>query len=150
LTEDHMDRYTDLAHYARAKARIFAHCATQVLNRDDRWTLSMREARLPAKYFGLQAPAGNDDFGIVEERGERWLAEDGQRLMAVAELPVAGLHNAANALAALALARAIDLPVLPLLSALRRFRGLPHRVERPSTTTPRARMSAPRWPHSPA
>jgi len=50
--------------------------------------------------------------------------------LAVADLPLAGLHNAANALAALALCRAIDLPVQPLLEALREFKGLPHRVEK--------------------
>jgi UDP-N-acetylmuramoylalanine--D-glutamate ligase len=39
------------------------------------------------------------------------------------------LHNAANALAALALCRALGLPLEPLLGALREFKGLPHRVE---------------------
>jgi UDP-N-acetylmuramoylalanine--D-glutamate ligase len=38
-------------------------------------------------------------------------------------LRIRGLHNAANALAALALARAIDLPAAPLLHALREYRG---------------------------
>jgi len=42
---------------------------------------------------------------------------------------IAGLHNAANALAALALCRGLDLPLAPLLRALRAFKGLPHRVE---------------------
>ncbi|MDE2366216.1 MAG: UDP-N-acetylmuramoyl-L-alanine--D-glutamate ligase, partial [Betaproteobacteria bacterium] len=46
------------------------------------------------------------------------------------ELRVAGLHNTANALAALALCRAIALPFEPLLQALREFRGLPHRMEK--------------------
>ena len=56
--------------------------------------------------------------------------EDRVPLLPVADLPVAGLHNAANALAALALVRAIDLPLAPLLHAIKRFRGLPHRVEK--------------------
>jgi UDP-N-acetylmuramoylalanine--D-glutamate ligase len=50
--------------------------------------------------------------------------------MKVAELKVAGLHNAANALAALALCRAIRLPYEPLLDALFNFEGLPHRVQK--------------------
>ncbi|MEZ5626663.1 MAG: hypothetical protein R3E34_03950 [Rhodocyclaceae bacterium] len=45
-------------------------------------------------------------------------------------MPLAGLHNAANALAALALCEAIGLPTERLLDGLRGFRGLPHRVER--------------------
>jgi UDP-N-acetylmuramoylalanine--D-glutamate ligase len=50
--------------------------------------------------------------------------------MGVSQLRVAGLHNAANALAALALTRAIDLPYPPLLQALAEFEGLPHRVQK--------------------
>ncbi|OGT03455.1 MAG: hypothetical protein A2143_04165 [Gallionellales bacterium RBG_16_57_15] len=53
-----------------------------------------------------------------------------QRLLKANELRVAGLHNVANALAALALCRAIGLPLPVLLDALRSFEGLPHRVQR--------------------
>lgn len=53
-----------------------------------------------------------------------------QRVMKASELQVTGLHNVANALAALALCRALDLPLAPLCSALRDFKGLPHRVEK--------------------
>jgi UDP-N-acetylmuramoylalanine--D-glutamate ligase len=53
-----------------------------------------------------------------------------QRLLKASELQVAGLHNVANALAALALSRAINFPMHTLLEALRSFKGLPHRVER--------------------
>jgi len=52
------------------------------------------------------------------------------RLLKFSELRIAGMHNVANALAALALCSAIDLPMPALLEALRGFRGLPHRVER--------------------
>ena len=58
------------------------------------------------------------------------LARGEEMLMPVAELPVAALHNAANALAALALADAIWVPTTPSLEGLRRFRGLPHRLEK--------------------
>ena len=56
--------------------------------------------------------------------------QGGQRLLEAGELQVAGLHNVANALAALALCRAIDLPMQALIDGLRSFKGLPHRVER--------------------
>jgi UDP-N-acetylmuramoylalanine--D-glutamate ligase len=52
-----------------------------------------------------------------------------KRLMPADALRIRGLHNAANALAAYALARAIDLPGAPLLHGLREYRGEPHRVE---------------------
>jgi UDP-N-acetylmuramoylalanine--D-glutamate ligase len=50
-------------------------------------------------------------------------------LIPVKDMQLAGLHNAANGLAALALCRAIDLPYTPLLAALEDFQGLPHRVQ---------------------
>src|SRR5581483_2076967 len=59
-----------------------------------------------------------------------WLIQGCRKLIPLAQLRVAGMHNAANALAALALTRAVDLPYEPLLEALRRFEGLPHRVQK--------------------
>jgi UDP-N-acetylmuramoylalanine--D-glutamate ligase len=80
--------------------------------------------------FGLDPAPDHDDFGLLRMHGEHWLAMGATPLMAVREMRLAGLHNAANALAAAALCRAIGLPLAPLAEALRRFGGLPHRVER--------------------
>ena len=52
-----------------------------------------------------------------------------QRLMPVDALRIRGRHNAANALAALALATATGAPLAPMLHGLRDYRGEPHRVE---------------------
>jgi UDP-N-acetylmuramoylalanine--D-glutamate ligase len=79
--------------------------------------------------FGLTAPRGDSEWGIASD-GPRMLAHGARRLMAVEELPLAGLHNAANALAAHALAHSIGLPDEPLVRALREFRGLPHRMQK--------------------
>ncbi|MGE5027728.1 MAG: UDP-N-acetylmuramoyl-L-alanine--D-glutamate ligase [Betaproteobacteria bacterium] len=129
VTEDHMDRYAGMEEYAAAKARIFAGGGVQVLNREDRYSLAMAQAGREVVSFGLDAPKKPTDWGLLEADGGLWLAQGENRLMAVSELRLAGLHNAANALAALALCRAIDLPLHPLLEALREFKGLPHRVE---------------------
>jgi UDP-N-acetylmuramoylalanine--D-glutamate ligase len=97
--------------------------------------------------FGTDAPDAPGDFGLVEEAGIAWLvralpAEDGprrrreeppeihlQRLMPADALRVRGRHNAANALAALALATAVGTPLAPMLHALREYAGEPHRVQ---------------------
>lgn len=105
--------------------------------------------------FGLGEPTRDGDYGLSRDNGIAWLVEaidrdapdettttrrrkrDGahtpdiahKRLMPVDALRIRGLHNAANALAAFALARAIDLPAAPLLHALREYRGEAHRVE---------------------
>jgi len=80
--------------------------------------------------FGLDAPAGEEDFGLRQHRNEPWLAQGQRLLLPVAELPLAGLHNAANAMAALALCNALGFDAEALLPALRSFHGLPHRVEK--------------------
>jgi len=130
LSEDHLDRYDGMAGYAAAKARIFAGDGRQVINRDDRWSMGMALPGREISTFGLGAPGNDSEWGIREMQGTRCLAQGGRSLMPVDELTVAGLHNAANALAALALVSAIDLPEAPLLEALRRYQGLPHRVQK--------------------
>jgi len=97
--------------------------------------------------FGLDAPQRPGDYGLVVENGMPWLvraleADETvkrrkgeeeeihlQRLMPSDALRIRGLHNAANALAALALATAIGRPLAPMLHGLREYRGEPHRVE---------------------
>jgi UDP-N-acetylmuramoylalanine--D-glutamate ligase len=126
ISDDHLDRHAGLDDYAAAKARIFAGCGVQVLNRQDARVMAMANAVSRRLTFGLDAPAGAEDFGMHEG----WLMQGKERLLRADALAIAGLHNAANALAALALCRAIGLPLAPLLPALRAFKGLPHRVER--------------------
>jgi len=100
--------------------------------------------------FGLDAPQRPGDFGLVVENGMAWMVrameadetlkrgKSGagvdeelhiQRLMPADALRVRGRHNAANALAALALATAIGCPLAPMLHGLREYEGEPHRVE---------------------
>jgi len=130
LSEDHLDRYDGMPEYAQAKARIFQGGGVQVVNRQDQWTRAMIRPGRRVFTFGLDAPAGEDDWGLVGTGTDMWLAQGRQRLMPISRLHVTGLHNAANALAALALTRALDLPYPPLLDALTRFEGLPHRVQK--------------------
>ena len=130
VSEDHLDRYDGIGAYARAKARIFRGEGIQVLNRGDARSMDMAVAGRKQVSFGLDAPSRAEDFGLLRVAGELWLAQGATPLLALSELPLAGLHNAANALAALALARALDLSYAPLLAALRDFKGLPHRLEK--------------------
>jgi UDP-N-acetylmuramoylalanine--D-glutamate ligase len=130
ISEDHLDRYADMAEYIAAKARIFSGCSVQVLNRDDERSMNMARKDCRIITFGLNAPETGSDFGIERVDGEIWLLQGKQRLLKASELQLVGMHNVANALAALALSRAIDFPMPVLLEALRSFKGLPHRVER--------------------
>ena len=141
LSEDHLDRYDGMREYAAAKARIFRDAAVdqgddagmQILNRDDSIVREMVLRGRKNITFGLDLPVGDSDFGLLREDGNSWLVQGATRLMKTSDLGVHGLHNAANALAALALCRAVALPFEPLLQALREFRGLPHRMENVGT-----------------
>ena len=134
ISDDHLDRYIDLDEYASAKARIFKSAGDapgiQVLNRDDLRVCRMVLPDRAIISFGLDAPAAEDDFGLRQNRGEPWLVQGDRFLLPVSELPLAGLHNAANAMAALALCSSLGFDANALLPALRSFRGLPHRVEK--------------------
>lgn len=130
VTEDHLDRYDGMDSYAAAKARIFQGNGVQVLNRDDERSAAMKIKGRRQLSFGLNPPSTDSDWGITREGVTTWLMQGAQKIMRADELQVSGLHNVANALAALALCRALNLPLTPLVNALRMFKGLPHRVEK--------------------
>ncbi|HET6756307.1 MAG TPA: UDP-N-acetylmuramoyl-L-alanine--D-glutamate ligase [Burkholderiales bacterium] len=130
VTEDHLDRHLGLTGYARAKSRIFRGKGIQVLNRQDAISLGMALKGRRVFTFGLDPPASDNDWGFMHWQGESWLAQGRRNLIEVNSLAVSGLQNAANALAALALCRAIGLTYPPLLAALKKFQGLPHRLQK--------------------
>ena len=130
ISEDHLDRYQGMDDYAAAKQNILTGCRVQLLNRDDACSMAMQNTTSNLISFGLSLPVTETDFGIWQDTDAIWLMQGSQRLLKASELLLSGLHNVANALAALALCRAIDLPMPALLAALRSFKGLPHRVEK--------------------
>lgn len=130
ISDDHLDRYADLDAYAEVKARIFQGGGAQVLNRQD---AKVRSMALPGRRvisFGLDAPQTTTDFGLRQQAGELWLVQGNQWLLPVTKLPLQGLHNAANVIAALALCVSLGYDAQQLLPAVLSFQGLPHRVEK--------------------
>jgi len=153
LSQDHLDWHGDMAAYAKDKARIFGDQTVRILNRDDAAVMHMADPLAETVTFGTGEPLDVDSFGLVNERGIFWLAQAvpseeviekkrkkndpapepvptmAKKLMPADALKIRGQHNASNALAALALCRAIGLPFAPLLHGLREYQGEPHRVE---------------------
>jgi UDP-N-acetylmuramoylalanine--D-glutamate ligase len=130
VTADHLDRYPSIAAYAGAKGRILANASTVVLNADDPWVLAMRDKDYradAARTVTFSIERTDTDFSLVRDGAQIFLARRGERWLDVARMRVSGLHNAANALAALALGEAVGLPRAPMLEALEVFPGLPHR-----------------------
>jgi UDP-N-acetylmuramoylalanine--D-glutamate ligase len=133
ISADHMDRYPDLAGYAASKQQLFAMQAVagdvMVVNRDDPLVNAMPTGQQQRVSFGLGQPPADNDYGRSDDQGERYLMRGTQRLLPVSALALAGEHNQANALAALALGEAMGLPMTAMLSCLREFTGLPHRMQ---------------------
>ncbi|MES2688061.1 MAG: UDP-N-acetylmuramoyl-L-alanine--D-glutamate ligase [Pseudomonadota bacterium] len=156
LSQDHLDWHGSMQAYGAAKARIFGSKALLVLNRDDAAVMAMLPEPLRAKLqkpqwreyvtFGLGMPQRPGDFGIETVNGMAWLVRAAeadetvkrrkdeelvlhiQRLMPVEAMRLRGRHNAANALAALALAGAVGGTMASMLHGLRDYAGEPHRV----------------------
>ena len=126
ISEDHLDRHDGMAGYAAAKARVFDGCAAMVLNRDDEYSAGWRRVGRHCVSFGLEPAPQPGDYGI--DGG--WLVRGGERLIAIEMLPIAGLHNAANVMAALALCEAVGVEPERALTGLATFTGLAHRVEK--------------------
>lgn len=128
VSADHMDRYPDMADYAAAKARIFARCGTAVINADDPYVPDMVRGGQCVRSFSVAA-GGAANYRLERRAGGNWLVCDGEALLEQSALRIAGLHNTANALAALALGDAAGLPRAAMLATLREFAGLAHRSQ---------------------
>ncbi len=128
VSPDHIDRHGTLEHYAALKRSIYRDTTLAVINAEDPLAQPALASWQRAKHFRVTAPAG-DEYGLVEEGGARWLAQGREKILPLAALRIYGLHNAANALAALALGDAVGLPRAAMVKALREFGGLPHRCQ---------------------
>jgi len=128
VSADHMDRYADLNSYAASKQAIYDSADIAVINRDDELAGRLHVQQSDAIGFTLGRPRAGD-FGVCAHNDEDWLCRGDERLLAVADLGIRGAHNVANALAALALGAGLGLPMASMLTALKRFPGLPHRTQ---------------------
>ena len=123
LSEDHLDRYDGMAGYLAAKLKIYQGARHILINRDDAATLPVQGTVWQS--FGLDGAS----YGRVQHQGALWLAVQGEPQLPVAELHIVGAHNQMNALAAMALCDAVQVPRGAQLAVLRRFTGLPHRCQ---------------------
>lgn len=126
VSEDHLDRYDgSLANYAAAKSRVFKGKGIMVLNRDDDYSMANGRCGRTMVTFGLTAAPRGVDYGFADGA----ICRGKEKLVALADLKLSGLHNAANVMAALALCEAIGITSARLVAPLKSFTGLPHRVE---------------------
>lgn len=135
LSDDHMDRYSavpgcrsPMQAYHRAKQRIYFGAKHIVANKEDPLTQPPLAEGVKCVQFSLHQP-DLQDYGLLQEGPEVFLAKGLVPLINTRELRIRGRHNWANALAALALGEAAGLDRAQMLATLKSFNGLPHRCE---------------------
>ena len=127
VSADHLDRHVDIAEYAKEKQNVFSGNGVMVINVDDPIVDAMQDAGRRLVTFSINKEA---DFYIALKDGVEYLMHNNRCLIPLAELPLEGRHNAANALAALALGVSIGLDEQAMCHALKIFKGLDHRMQR--------------------
>ncbi|HXY54031.1 MAG TPA: UDP-N-acetylmuramoyl-L-alanine--D-glutamate ligase [Nitrospirota bacterium] len=128
LTQDHLDRYHDIAEYGEAKARIFMN-----QQRDDFLVLNFDDPLV--KSFSRRASATVIPFSRLQRFNpgacvlDGHLVFNGRRVCRVDEIKIKGVHNLENALAAAAVSLCAGADSGTVADVLRKFPGLEHRLE---------------------
>lgn len=126
ISEDHMDRYATLRDYLGAKQRIYVHCQTPVVNADEPeiWKHLLHTKKLLS--FSLKASA---DFSLIKYKQQIYIAYHEERLVPIKKLKLNANHHLQNAMAALAIGTAVNIPISIMLQVLRNFSGIRHRCQ---------------------
>jgi len=128
VSPDHMDRYSSLKDYANTKKRIYSGQGLMVLNKDEEYIHSIMDSKRDTIYFSLGAPEG-ENFGLINHNNEVWLSQGNEKIINKNQLKIKGEHNISNALAAMALAGAVNVPTNIMADVLKNFTGLEHRCQ---------------------
>ncbi|WP_286233476.1 UDP-N-acetylmuramoyl-L-alanine--D-glutamate ligase [Thalassotalea sediminis] len=133
ISDDHLDRHQTLENYATIKQKVYQQCQFAVINRDDR--ASYNQLNLPKENvssFGLDTPT-DDNFGLRNVGEQCYLAQGEKLIVNLNELPLAGLHNALNYLAVMAISARLNWSLADVAQACKSFYGLEHRCQRVET-----------------
>jgi len=132
IGEDHLDRHGSIEAYRAVKARLAELTAPGgrvVLNHDDGPSRAMGDGLPPASvaWYGMARPGRGRIEAWIEDSG--WLVLAGERLIPAADVPLPGRHMLANVLGAALAASLVGVPPAAIAAAIRRFGGVPHRLE---------------------
>lgn len=133
LSDDHLDRHKTLANYQAIKQSIYPQAKIAVVSREDQATKSLVTQQQTIS-FGLNKPEqGHFGIALLDKRksdNRQMLMFGEQALISIDELPLAGMHNALNYMAALALGYSAGWSLTAMVDNLASFTGLAHRCQR--------------------
>jgi len=128
VAPDHLDWHADEDEYRQSKYRVFREARAAVVNRDDDEAAEKAKGIDKVITFGPDEPA-EGQYGIRRDDDEFYLARGDTLLIATTDMAMVGLHNQANALAALAAGELLGLEMPAMLQVIGEFPGLPHRMQ---------------------
>jgi len=132
LSDDHLDRHKTLANYQAIKQSIYSQAKIAVVSREDQASNTLVVAQDTIS-FGLDKP-DQGHFGLKVIDNKQVLMFGEQSLISLDALPLAGMHNALNYMAALALGYSAGWSLSAMTENLTGFVGLAHRCQRVIST----------------
>ena len=132
ISDDHLDRHLTFNNYQNIKQGIYRQCNIAVVNRDDKATYVKSDTEGKNQNvisFGSDSP-NEGDFGLSVINKKLTLMFGNKRLISIDQLPLAGVHNALNYLATLALGYTAGWSLTVMVENLAGFTGLEHRCQR--------------------
>lgn len=122
ITPDHLERYPDFSAYIDSKLSLYHYCQQPVFNLDEKHTPNDTG-------FGLGIPKNDHDFGTVNCHASCYILKGEESLMCVDDMQLIGEHNVVNVLAALSLGDKIGLNIDSMITTIKTFKNLEHRLE---------------------
>jgi UDP-N-acetylmuramoylalanine--D-glutamate ligase len=128
ISEDHLDRYDNLLHYAYTKSRIFKNAKIQILNNDDKIVVAMNNKVKLNIRFGLNSDA---NYYLSKNNDDLYLCFENQQLINCCDINLIGMHNYLNVLAVLAILSALGINVDDKVKYfITQFTGVKHRMQK--------------------
>jgi UDP-N-acetylmuramoylalanine--D-glutamate ligase len=121
ITQNHLDRHRSLDRYADAKARL-------VETQDENGFAVLNADNPMVAGFAQRTRAKVVWFGSAMLRGDRIRMDEGE-LMRTGEIPLRGMHNVENVMAAAQACRIAGATLSQIRDALMTFSGVEHRIE---------------------
>ncbi len=134
ISEDHMDRYSSIEEYINAKKRVMRGYGDVIVNMDDAQSRDLIYTTEPTRRvctYTLNPPQENG-FGLRKNEDDKdgvWIYFDETPIMPIADIKIPGMHNVSNVMASMALAKAVDVEIKPLIETAKEFAGLDHRTQ---------------------
>jgi len=132
VTPDHLDRHRTFQAYVDAKARVFENQSAEgfaVLNADDPTCVELAgRTRAQVFWFGRKREV---ESGAFVRDGQVIFRRNGseQEVMPISEIPLKGLHNLENVLAAVCAGALMGCDAEKIRGVIREFKAVEHRLE---------------------